>query len=560
LVRQIKLRSGLILVVAAALIPVSILSAVQAYSELNYTRTLLGNKLVVSALATAGYERDQIVIAEQVLLTLSQIPMIREIQAGCEDRLRAGLVGNTSFLNFARSDAQGRVRCSITPFEPGLSFAGEDWWMRGIKKSRFSVSSPVFGPITKRQILVGLLPISAPNGANDGAISVAIDFSWLKKSLASATLDENALIGVAEADGSLLITSGAASRPKFNPQTAVGTVAEVADKAGAIWMYSAAPLYGRDLFVIYAEPRQALMATALAQARINLILPVIVLILTVIAIWFGTNRLVIKWLDSLRALASQFMAGNYESDTGRFDKAPTEIAALSEGLYAMASAVGQRDHDLNAALAAKTNMTLEIHHRVKNNLQIVSSLLNLQARRISDPSAKSALDQTRARIGALAQIHRLLYEDANDSEHGNVDIAQLMNQLCIQLRLLHRHQSGVDLICVVDPFHVPVDNAVPLSLFAVEAITNVYRHGFPDGRSGTVTLGFSVTDHHGQMRISDNGVGFDSGEDFTSMGHQLMSAFAHQLGGKLVVESIIGSGTMVTLTYPIPLATQTPPQ
>jgi two-component sensor histidine kinase len=551
-VRQIKLRSGLILVVVAALVPVSILSVVQALAELDYTRSLLGSKLVISALATAGQQRDQIIIARQTLLTISQIREVRSFGAGCDEGLKTGLAGHTSLLNFARSDAQGNVRCSVTPFSPGLSFAKDAWWQNGIKKRDFSVSSPIFGTITKKEVLIGMQPLFGADGKFDGAVTVAIDFSWLKQSLISQKLADYSVVGVTLADGQMLITSGPESLPRFAPARAVGLVTEVAGKDGALWMYSAAPLYGSDLYLIYAEPRKALMATAASQARLNLVLPVIALLLTVIGIWFATNRLVIKWLDALRALAAQFAAGNYEADAGRFDRAPEEITALSSGLYVMANAVEQRDHALNAALAAKTNMTLEIHHRVKNNLQIVSSLLNLQTRRISDPAAKSALDQTRARIGALAQIHRLLYEDSTDSEQGNVDIAQLMSQLCIQLRSLHRHQSEVGLVCAVDRYLLPVDNAVPLSLFAVEAITNVFRHGYPDGQFGTVTLGFTVQDKHGKMRISDDGIGFDTHDDFTSMGHQLMSAFAHQLGGKLEIESVAGSGTVVTLTYPIP--------
>ena len=96
---------------------------------------------------------------------------------------------------------------------------------------------------------------------------------------------------------------------------------------------------------------------------------------------------------------------------------------------------------LHAAIDAKTALTSEVHHRVKNNLQIVSSLLNLQAGRITDPAAREALTQTRARIGALAQIHRLLYEKAHDSEM--VDLSHLLNDLCTQLRSLQIGRAHV---------------------------------------------------------------------------------------------------------------------
>ena len=187
---------------------------------------------------------------------------------------------------------------------------------------------------------------------------------------------------------------------------------------------------------------------------------------------------------------------------------------------------------------------------MKNNLQIVSSLLNLQSRRVEDPAAKAALDQTRARIGALAQIHRLLYEDSNDSAHGDVDIAVLLNQVTIQLRALHRHQPNIDLLCTVHSHFVPVDNAVPLSLFAVEAITNVYRHAYPKDAPGTARIEYVVIGGEACLTVNDDGAGYESSEQSNSMGHQLMAAFSHQLGGEMKIVKADGNGTTVTLTYP----------
>jgi two-component sensor histidine kinase len=549
--RQITLRASLILVVVAALIPMTALSVVQALSDLDYTRSLLSNQLVIRALATAGRERDPIIIAERTLVTLSQNREVRAMGKGCKAGLAAGLVGNPTLLNFARSDAQGKVSCSITPFEPGLSFAGEHWWKSGITRPTFTISAPVIGSITKRQVLVGMLPIAGADDRNDGAVTVAIDYSWLRKSVATQDRIDKSIVAVVLADGKILMTNDRLILPVFNPTDAIGRVAEATAPDGNVWLYSAAPLYGRELYIIHGAPRQELLATAQAQVRINLVLPLIAILLTSLAIWYATNRLVISWLDSLRTLAGEYATGNYEGDAKRFSKAPLEIAALGESLHLMARAVEQRDQDLQEALAVKTNLTLEIHHRVKNNLQIVSSLLNLQARRVSDPVAKAALDQTRARIGALAQIHRLLYEDSSDSENGVVDIAPLLTQLCVQLRVLHRHQAGIDLVSDVSRCAAPVDTAVPLSLFAVEVITNAYRHGFDGISGGTITLSYSVLGNDARLQVSDNGTGFDELNTATSMGNQLMKGFADQLRGVLDVKSVPGAGTVVTLVYPI---------
>ena len=549
--RPITLRSGLILVVIATLLPIGTLSVVQALASLNYSRLLIGNQLIASALATAGRERDPLIIAQHTLVTLSDSEAVRAMGPGCRDGLKAGLLGNPSLTNFARSDATGQARCSVLPFKAPLSFADDAWWQRGIKQKGFSISSPIVGPISKRNVLIGMLPLWKADGSNDGAITVAINLAWLQKSLGRASKSEEATIAVTDAEGQIILINGDAKLPKLKTAPAVGQIAEAASEDGTIWMYSAAPLYDNALYIVYAEPRAVVMATSLAQVKINLILPILAILLASLALWLGTIAIVIKWLTSLRQLTAQFASGDYRGDPNGFATAPREIAQLSDELHGMARTIQMRSGDLQNALDAKTTLTLEIHHRVKNNLQIVSSLLNLQARRIEDPAARAALSQTRARIGALAQIHRLLYEDSNGDDKGDVDIGRLLTDLCVQLRALHRHQSNVDLVCEATRCLLPVDNAVPLSLFTVEAITNCFCHAFPDGREGFIRLSFVLNDGEALLVIADDGIGYRASDESHSMGRQLMEAFAHQLGALLSVESGDGSGTIVRLAYQV---------
>ncbi len=550
--RPVTLRNGLVLIVVASLLPIGTLSVVQALSSLQYSRTLLGNRLVTNALATAGREHDPLIISKQVMLTLRENKAVRAGSAECGAALKTGLGNSPALLNLARSDALGRVQCSVLPFNPATSFATEGWWQHGIKNRKFTVSAPVIGQISKRRVLVGMQPILTESGDNDGAISVAIDASWLEQSLAKSEMSSDAAVAIIDGTGAVVLANDRTDLPRFDVKTGNGTVAEATAQGGVAWMYAVAPLYDRELYVVYAEPTKVLMATALNQVRISLLLPIAALLIACLAIWIGTNRLVLRWLESLRALAAQFAQGNFTGDPERYERAPRELGLLSADLHIMAHAIETRDHDLQAALDAKTALTHDIHHRVKNNLQIVSSLLNLQAGKISDPAAREALRQTRARIGALAQIHRLLYEDSHDSDHGNVNIASLLNALCAQLRALHRGQSDVHLSCDAASQTVPINDAVPLTLLAVEAVTNAYRHGFSVGQSGTITLHFDVVDNRATLSVSDDGVGFDATQETGSMGRQLMDAFAQQLGGELNIATTgSGTGTVVKLVYPV---------
>jgi two-component sensor histidine kinase len=548
--RPVTLRNGLVLIVVAALLPIGTLSVVQALATLRYSRTLLGNRLVTSALATAGSERDPLIISKQVLITLSENRDVRAGGADCSAALKSGLGNSPALLNLARSDANGRVLCSVLPFDPSTFFAKEAWWRRGIKTRKFTVSAPVIGQISKKRVLIGMQPILSANGGNDGAVTVAIDATWLERSLAESEMSQDAAVAIIDGNGRVVLTGETKALPRFDVNAGNAKVAETVTKDGVAWMYAVAPLYDRELYVVYAEPTEVLMATALKQVRISLLLPIAALLIACLAIWIGTNRLVLRWLESLRMLAAQFAQGNFTGDPEKYERAPRELGLLSADLHSMARAIEMRDHDLQAALDAKTALTHDIHHRVKNNLQIVSSLLNLQAGKISDPAAREALSQTRARIGALAQIHRLLYEESHDSDHGNVNIASLLNALCSQLRSLHRGQSDVHLSCDAASQTVPINNAVPITLLAVEAVTNAYRHGFPAGRSGTIRLHFDVTDDQSTLSVSDDGNGFDATQETVSMGRQLMDAFAQQLGGVLNIVSAPSRGTVVRLTYP----------
>ena len=550
-VRPITLRNAMVLIVIAALLPIGLLSVSQAVSTLNYSRTLISNGLVTSALAIAARERDPFTISKQILERVSLEKSVIAGNAGCRDSLKTALGYNPALINMARSDAKGRVLCSILPFDPATNFSTETWWQQGIKARKITISAPIYGPISKKRALIAMLPVTAKGGSNNGAITIAIDASWLKTSIAETELSPGAVAAIVNQLGEVVLSNDEQTLPQVDVKTGRSKAAAATARDGVSWTYAVAPLYERELYVVYAEPSEQLMANAVKQVRINLLLPIAALLIASLAIWLGTNKLVLRWLESLRLLADQFAKSDYSSKAEAFASAPRELLVLSDHLHGMARAIETRDTALQAALDAKTVLTHDIHHRVKNNLQIVSSLLTLQAGKIIDPAAREALGQTRARIGALAQIHRLLHEESHDSDHGKVNIASLLNALCIQLRALHREQSNIHLACDAALQTVPINDAVPLTLLAVEAITNAYRHGFASGDSGSITVHFVVVEDQATLCITDYGRGYDPAQTTDSMGGQLMEAFAQQLGGVLKIDAKMGIGTTVSLTYPL---------
>lgn len=251
------------------------------------------------------------------------------------------------------------------------------------------------------------------------------------------------------------------------------------------------------------------------------------------------------WATALRQQVAKMIAGNHPPGKTDLSGAPAGMTELSSDLDELAMMIAAREE-------ARKALAFEVHHRVKNNLQIVTSLLNMQASRIENPAAREALGQTRARIGALALIHRILYEQADDGSQATLDIARLINELCTQFRLWNNNRPEIAFSCQAASCAVPLDSAMPLVLFAVEAVTNAYAYAFPHDLNGAVQLQFqSSADGEASLVVIDNGIGFDTSRNVHSMGRELMNGFADQLNGRLSITSSPQDGTEVRLDYRI---------
>lgn len=508
--------------------------------------------LHANAKAIAERERDAFLVSNRLIEVAAANPAIRNITANCSEVLRSGFTGYAPVVNFLRTDSAGRVRCSILPFRSGISMAGETWWERTKNATSVTVSQPTMGTVSGVPIIVMALPLRDEKGQFTGTFSAGIDISKMAKSVAAAPESKTGSIAIISKNGDLVASSVRTLPFKIPSSLRNGSAGTVGAASGEKWMYKVASVSGNELFVLYAEPRSKIMSASLAQLRSSIILPLAAIIFTLLAIWFGTNRLVIRWLAELRKLSDGITKGNFASNREAFANAPRELRELSDGLHDMAQVIDSRTQQLTDALDAKTELTREVHHRVKNNLQIVTSLLTMQAARMTDEGAQTALKQSRARIVALALIHRLTYEQDNDSSAPEVAVEILMGELCKQLRYAHRERRKVHLSCRTDDFALPVDLAVPFALFIVEAVTNSYRHAFPGDAEGKIELSLALDGNEAILAIHDNGQGYDPQNDASrNMGTELMQGFANQLHGNVTFLSDRNTGSSTTLRFQV---------
>lgn len=194
----------------------------------------------------------------------------------------------------------------------------------------------------------------------------------------------------------------------------------------------------------------------------------------------------------------------------------------------------------------------EIHHRVKNNLQVVASLLNLQASRIRQPEARAEFQSARDRIRALATLHRHLYVYG---EIHTIEMGEFLVELCEQLFKALGETPGGRLKLSIDApaLKVSSDQAVPLALIVTEAVTNAVKYAFPAGRPGHISVTLRQDGDTATLEIADDGVGIPSGPQQTEagvrdgIGLQLITGFVRQLHATLLVEEVFGTRYVVTL-------------
>ncbi|MCP1242673.1 sensor histidine kinase [Acetobacter lambici] len=213
---------------------------------------------------------------------------------------------------------------------------------------------------------------------------------------------------------------------------------------------------------------------------------------------------------------------------------PLELQRLGQAFTRATQRLSRHEARLKKAMAHQELLMKEIHHRVKNNLQIVASLLNLQANQIAHPEVKAEFALARDRIRALATLHRTLYaEDSLTS----LNMAVFLKDLCEQtFHVAGEADAGrISLQVESDSFWMDPDQAVPLALIVTEVVTNSIKYAFPDGRMGVIHVRLTKNGNLVTLSVGDNGIGcsFDPASGTQGIGLKLIHGFARQLKASL---------------------------
>jgi GAF domain-containing protein/HAMP domain-containing protein len=208
------------------------------------------------------------------------------------------------------------------------------------------------------------------------------------------------------------------------------------------------------------------------------------------------------------------------------------------------------EEEIKLSLKEKEVLLKEIHHRVKNNLQIITSLLNLQSAQIKDAETLTMFRESQARVRSMALIHEKLYQS---KDLARIDFDGYVRDLMVYL--FRSYAANPDLIQTeidTSNMHLGIDAAIPCGLIISELVTNSMKYAFPNGRRGKIYIGLHPHDDGNlTLEVSDNGIGFTDGFDWResdSLGLQLVSTLTSQLHGTIEVNG--KGGASFKLTFP----------
>lgn len=216
-------------------------------------------------------------------------------------------------------------------------------------------------------------------------------------------------------------------------------------------------------------------------------------------------------------------------------------------LQSLNEALGQTNVQLDRRNVQNEILLKEIHHRVKNNLEIVSSLLSLQSAQMEDAEVQDALQASRSRVQSMGILHQRLYQGENLAA---IEMKDYLINLSEGLLDTFNAEDRVKIECAMQELELDVDTAVPIGLIVNELLTNALKYAFPEGKPGAIKLSLESMDAETlQLRIADNGVGKKIGTaaQGTGFGTQLVNLLTRQLEGVMTQE--VNNGTIISFQF-----------
>ena len=525
--RDLRLRLGIIL--ALALLPLLILSIWRSYTDYQAEKSLLLNNSDLSAQIALNEVANNFSTTDSILKHTSFLFSAEDCDAGLTKLTTA----YPTLKNIIVFDNRGNMVCSAGSVVTNQSQT--DVLLEQVSpKSPFStsiISQANSGSNIENTILTAY-------GAYENTILTNVfiateDMSYfLSRFQNSKELNESDIVllnreGVV-AGGSLDISDIGELRKNIALAQSKGKQA-TADKHGHQILILPTPRENVFLGVKSLEPPMEPLSKF--NPVFSAMTPIFAWAFGFAAIWLSTDQLILMHIRRMSRATKAFAKGDRSVRVGDLKTPPHSIAMLAKNFDIMADRIVEREAVITDSLDEKETLLREIHHRVKNNLQIIISLLNMQERKMTDKEGLSAIIETRNRINAIALVHRGLYESPDlRFVHMQTFLDRLLSELNVALGF---EALDIHISTIANCQPMEADTATPVALFIVEAVTNAAKHGVRKG--GNIDVLIQQTDKDVVVSISNNVYPQKNVAKTKSggLGVKLIKGFTRQLNGKL---------------------------
>ena len=526
--RRNSLLPRVALLLTLALLPIGIIAVAQTQNAIEAARETYRASLSAQTARLVSSEREAIQGARGITQGLANaLAVLGPADAVCTDLMQYSADRNDDVVFIGYINSERRSTCNN--FGTDYDFSAIAPLGRVIELEELAVTYNPSGGASGKPVVIVQHPVYTTQGVFRGFVTLSMLSEEISSERASDPVAEEAVIVTFNGDGTVLTSDDVPGgfREYLPSQTRladlVGQGAQLFTEAaenGEARDFSVVPILEDKVYALgsWQSSRPALREQAFSI--VTLLFPIIMWLISLVVALLAIRLQVIGPVRALGRQMREFAEQRRVFRSETLATAPTELREIGETFSIMAQKLMRDEADLENTVHERDVLIKEVHHRVKNNLQLMSSILNMQSRNAPSPNTRNALEKVQNRLASLAAVHRGLYETPQVSQ---VRVDTLLDDLLRQLsKLAEGADAPLDVDLQLDPVTLVPDQAGPLAMLAAESFTNALKYA-GRGKDGSRRI---------RVRLQPD----DSGPDM------VMFEVANTVAGKITAESEEGLG------------------
>ena len=495
---RLGLKSRIALRLAVALLPLCLAAEIAQYAITVHNQELRERALISRGEATLARQSTKLRELRNLLETISVLPLGDPADSGsCSETFRRIVLQNQDISSLHLMGLDGGPICSApAPLQDTANGKPPEWLAKSAKSQQFSVWMQQDFAVSEGEQassrLVATLPIYDPDRQTVGVLAATLPFGAITLGMQEAELPDASAIALLDSGHNILAqrTKGehvdlwlpASFANKSGQDLMAGSFAEKG-RDGALRHYVVSTMPG-NVFGLYAQDPEELSAAAQAILYFVIAFPLLVWVAASFLAGRATEQIIIEPLNKVRQAIRRYIAGDDSARVEYDPQATEEVQAVATKFNTMADTIQARDDALRAALDHQKALVREVNHRVRNNLQVMNSLLSLQSRRAKTAEQEAIFLDVQRRLNALGIVHAALYQG---DDFRAVDLGVLLKDLCLSTERHLSTEWGRPVLSMQcrEPIYALPDAALTLAFLVTELIAETTTRLSPEGLPAT---------------------------------------------------------------------------